>query len=504
MQKKWWALGLLLAFVSVTLLVALRHEVWRDEVRALNVAAGSHSLVELFRNMRDEGHPALWYLLLYAAYHLTGSMLVLKPVSLAIAWGAAWIWLRHSPLPLHQRALFLFGQLPLYEYSVMCRNYGLGMLLVFVACVFWRERFRRPVRLAVVLALLANSSAPALIVTVGLVLVLLVDGLLRRPPPAERVHAAVFAAALGIVIVGGVLSVAVLYPGKDNVVTGVQTLNAGAVARSLGQLLASPGQLFAAHVGLTSALCASVLVWLLVLSYAARPGLALALLVVFVGISMLHSLIYTLMLRHFGLALVFIVVAAWIDLESRDQLSLPQPLARVIAGLVRYREAALTLFLIGQVCLAVPMVQRDVEVALSSSEQLGRVLATPELREAIVISEPALIEALPYYARNPIYLPREHDYLKTRVSMTRTTQVVLSLDDLMALADRLHGETGKTIVLALSHRMDPAGPYSLWVSYRRSFVFTADSLKRFRERAQLVADLRAPAGDENFMVYRWK
>jgi len=35
---------------------------WRDEVRALTVARESKSISELFANLHDEGHSALWYL----------------------------------------------------------------------------------------------------------------------------------------------------------------------------------------------------------------------------------------------------------------------------------------------------------------------------------------------------------------------------------------------------------------------------------------------------------
>lgn len=98
-----------LYLVAVTFL-ALHHELWRDEVRALNIAAFSHSPAELFGNLRNEGHPPLWYLLLFAGHRLTGSMLVIKPIAVLIAAAGAYVLVRFAPFPTWQKVLFLAGE----------------------------------------------------------------------------------------------------------------------------------------------------------------------------------------------------------------------------------------------------------------------------------------------------------------------------------------------------------------------------------------------------------
>src|SRR4029078_8465992 len=77
------------------------------------------------------------------------------------------------PLPL--RALAVFGAFLGYELSVVARNYGIGVLLLVAACVLFRERERRHLLLALMLALLANTSVHAAIAAAVMLLLWLTD-----------------------------------------------------------------------------------------------------------------------------------------------------------------------------------------------------------------------------------------------------------------------------------------------------------------------------------------
>ena len=60
--------------------------------------------------------------------------------------------------------------------------------------------------------------------------------------------------------------------------------------------------------------------------------------------------------------------------------------------------------------IALPIIaRREVMHPSSSSQALGRLIsATPRLSNAILMSEPDfLMEALPYYVPNPVYMPRQ-------------------------------------------------------------------------------------------------
>src|SRR4051794_26845182 len=127
-----WCASILLGWSLVVAVTIAQHEFWRDEIRALSLAMDANSLPHLKALLQNEGHPMLWHVLLYAGYRLTGSKLVLPAISALICAAAVSIFVWRAPFPLWFRALFVFGGLPLYEYSVMARNYGISMLLSFV------------------------------------------------------------------------------------------------------------------------------------------------------------------------------------------------------------------------------------------------------------------------------------------------------------------------------------------------------------------------------------
>src|SRR5262245_42119218 len=58
--------------------VTARHEMFRDELQAWLIARDSHSLPDLFHNMRYEGHPAVWQMLLYFPAHLSWNPLSMQ------------------------------------------------------------------------------------------------------------------------------------------------------------------------------------------------------------------------------------------------------------------------------------------------------------------------------------------------------------------------------------------------------------------------------------------
>src|SRR5260370_42520444 len=129
----------------------------------------------MIESLRKEGHPALWYLLIRGAYFLVGSSGVLWIVSVGVASAAALLLVLRSPFGGPFLALFLFGRVALFEYSVMARNYGISMLLMFLFAACY-ERYRdRSLVLGVLLFLLANTNAHSVILVGAFLLFWSVD-----------------------------------------------------------------------------------------------------------------------------------------------------------------------------------------------------------------------------------------------------------------------------------------------------------------------------------------
>ena len=164
-----YALMVTTIFLLLGGFIAWHHEMWRDEIQAWLIARDSASPTEVLYHLnRYDGHPGLWHLCLYVLKHITWSPMIMQPFHLIIAAATVYLFLRFSPFTRLQKALFPFGYLAFYEYAIMCRNYALGILFLFLFCTLfkgWKTRF--PL-VGFVLLLLAHTSVIGLIVVISI------------------------------------------------------------------------------------------------------------------------------------------------------------------------------------------------------------------------------------------------------------------------------------------------------------------------------------------------
>jgi hypothetical protein len=156
--------GIFLAYVAMLCVFVPFHEPWADEAQAWLLAHELSIHALLFHNLRHEGHPALWYLLLWIPTHLNVSYSLFNWFSAAIASAGIYVLLRFAPFPFYLRALLPFTFFLGYQYSIVARSYVLFPLLGFLVAHLYRLRRPRPVWMAICLALLANVSVHGTIV----------------------------------------------------------------------------------------------------------------------------------------------------------------------------------------------------------------------------------------------------------------------------------------------------------------------------------------------------
>lgn len=152
-------LGLLLAYASLLALSLYRHEFWRDEMQAWNIVTGSSGIGELFRNKEYEGHPSLWFLILYPVSWLTHSPISIQVVNWVIAVGAAGLLIYKSPFTLVEKGLILFGYFFVFEYATISRNYMIGVLILFAIGALWKSYQRQWIMICILLWLLLQTNA---------------------------------------------------------------------------------------------------------------------------------------------------------------------------------------------------------------------------------------------------------------------------------------------------------------------------------------------------------
>ena len=502
------AIALLGIWLAAVIFTTTQHEFWRDEVRAWSLVRTASSPAHLFNLIRDEGHPALWYLLLYGSHSLLDTPLVLPIVSLVIAFTAVTAFLLLSPFPLWFRSLFIFCALPLYEYSVMARNYGVSMLLLFAAAALYRNRKKYCLLLASVLALLANANVHSAIFACLTGVVWACDTVIGRKAASTKEAGRSLWLGFAIIAAGLVLCAAVTTPGRSTVVTRVHSVSVTDLASSIIDAMLEPQRSFCdlLPVGLPPIL-GGLLLYLAVFGLLCRTNLFLAALGGLIGLGVLFRVVYPGGYRHQGLFLIFLLALYWIASESLPSQS-NRLIMRRLFNVGRY--AVLPIFILGNV-LKDGIVYADIRMEMSSSRSFGAFLSqSAAYQDAIIVPEPDyLTESLPFYAGNPIYFAREHRF-GTTVSWTSRADLGLSLGDLLSAARDLKTRYGRPVLLVLGHW--EVGPYELRAdevgrikfSYNQSFSWTAAELADANRSMAPLAEFKTALCDENYRVYALK
>ena len=166
---------LTLTFFILVFIGILNHEMWRDEHQAWLIARDSSSISNLFNNLKYEGHPGLWYILLFLVTRFTHNPFAMQVLHIFIATGTIYIFACFSPFTPLQKVLFTFGYFPFYEYALISRSYGLGVLLIFIFCALFKFRYNNYIWLLIIIFLLANTSWYGFIIAVSLALTMLLD-----------------------------------------------------------------------------------------------------------------------------------------------------------------------------------------------------------------------------------------------------------------------------------------------------------------------------------------
>lgn len=412
----------LLVFAAIATTTTLRHEMWRDELRAWQAATASATPAELAANIRSEGHPGLWYALLYPLSRLTDHPVAMQLLHLAIAIAGAAVVLVAAPFPLIWRTIAVLGYFPLYEYCAISRNYGLGVLLLFGFCALYPARHRRPGYAATLLFLLAQTSVYGLILSLALGLMWIVDDRtrlgeastpLRRPIAALALWLSGLAAS-ALQLTGGL---AVKRPFVPEVITApprVLDVLAGPW-RGLAPLprprfnfwgsnlldLLPDGMVIQAVLGL-------ILVVALAWSFRRRPPLLLLYLGGSTALVAFAFLVYVGHLRHHGHHMLLLLACTWLLMDRETDgpgRAAPRPrLDPLVAVLLLVNLAA------GLYACA-----RDWRDPFSAAREVARSIAEHGYSDLPIVGHrESVVAGVGGYLRRPIFQPsvgRETSYV---------------------------------------------------------------------------------------------
>lgn len=487
--------------VAAGFLIA-RHVVWRDEVRALTLALEGADLPAMLRSIRGEGHPAAWYVILRVAHDAIGSPLVLQGAAAVVGLAGAALLALRAPFRWWVIALALAGHFLLFEYTVSARNYGISMLCLFAVAALPRERW---LLLGVLLALLCNTNVGAVIPAGAIWLFRAVELGTGR---ADRAAWRGLALAGAIAAAGVIACFLTVWPPVNDAAVASHPEGAGAAmlagatgwARGLHSL--APAWLAGAGPGAGRA-SAALLTLLLVAGpagLARTPGGLAAGAAGLVGLSAFHNLLYPGSERHHALYLVLLLALHWMAAAGGGGRWRTPPAPRIIAA---GQWLTLALFALQLPASGMALARAARGEVFSHSRSLAALLATPALRDAVVIAQPDhLVEPLAYYRlANPIWIVRERRWGRT-VRYTRDLRRDLSLDDLLAEARWLRARTGRRVVIAIGEPLDPAAPRRVIPDgYVTTFASDPRQVRAFQAAARRIARFTGSQSREDYDVY---
>lgn len=399
-------------FIVVAVGIA-RHEMWGDELQAWMLARDSSSIPQLLHNMRYEGHPAAWHLLLFLVSRFTRDPVAMQLLHLALATATVFVTVRWAPFSVLQKTLLAFGYFFIYEYAVISRGYVLGALALFVICAAFPSRKRSYLPLALPLVVLANTSAYGFLLAFALGAMFLAEWATDRNLRAEFTGARWDPLlALVLAIAGGVAAMVQLVPPPDSDTSAALAGAAGwsrwRAAYSLStvwsgyvpipllstphrwgtNLLAEggPWPLFAATLLSVALLTATVLLL-------ARTPYALLFFLLGSGGVVAFTYLYLVRgggTRHYGHLFLVLVASLWIARISRPT---ERPLAPFRGFRLRapsWRNSWLTAILVLQVIAGAILYLEDLRKPFSTAERTASFLQGSDLGTLPIAGSPSL------------------------------------------------------------------------------------------------------------------
>ena len=133
------------------------HETLDDEVLAWNTACGDIS--GLFDDIRYQGHPYLWYIILQPFIKTGFTIFSMQIIAWVFMLSAVIFFMLKSPFNLFFKTIFIFNAGMIYYYPVIARNYSLIPLFLFLLAYLYPKRHNIPLIYSLLIILLFQTHA---------------------------------------------------------------------------------------------------------------------------------------------------------------------------------------------------------------------------------------------------------------------------------------------------------------------------------------------------------
>jgi hypothetical protein len=453
-RQDWlFAVGVTVAFIAAGVFLVSRHEMWRDELNPWMIARYSSTIPELLHNMRYEGHPVLWYIVLWLTTRVSITPEAAQYVHLALAAASVWLFVRYAPLPRLWRLLYAFGFYPFYQYAIVARGYALCTLGLFAFCALFRARGTRLLPLAVILLLLANADvygwfyAVALTVTLGAVWI--ED---RRSGNVWKISISesIFSAAL--VAFGILISPLLTIPPKD--CSQFAPWHVGFDPDRISVLIR--GMSFSYNIGaewIYPILNLPIFV-VLTLAFLRKRPVAVMWLSLCASLAVFYYVKFDPIYWHKGMVLVYLMAAFWVSTEFRER-----PLSSAwLDGLSRWsgrRSGTLMLLvLLFFIVYGAKWVIDDIRRPYSAAKYAAEYIRSHSLADRVIVGDwDYSASSVSAYLDRPLYYPAAKNKLGRYLIWNRDRHWPTTRDELCASVAALAPKARSEMVLLLTYEL---------------------------------------------------
>ena len=201
---------ILILYSTIVLIGIFHHEVWRDEADVFLFARDVKNLSEAISFTRHSGHPFLWHLIILPFAKLGFPIITMQIINAFIIIGATYLFLQNAKLPSYLKYLFVFNYFQLFDYSVVARNYGLSILVLFSIMSLYPQRFQKPILYGLLIGLLANTHFYAAIIAFGLFVIYIQEIISNKINLNKSILT-----GISFSILGGLLCLIQIFPTSD-------------------------------------------------------------------------------------------------------------------------------------------------------------------------------------------------------------------------------------------------------------------------------------------------
>ena len=487
---------LLLIFFILGLLGILNHAMWRDELNGWLIARDSPSLTDFWNNIRYEGHPILWYACLYLLNQITRNAIAMQLFHLLLATMGMGLFIYFSPFSRLQKFLFTLGYLPIYEYLLISRNYAIGVLFLFAFCTFFKSREKSYLGLTIILALLANTNAYCLLITVALTITLVIEYIASKYINLEiKINASLQNAlfSLLIVLLGISLSVILLMPPTDSTLQGgadqwflqwdFHRFNQ-ALTRIWNSyiLVLVPGDSKPPDVFLFAIISLGILAFVITI-FLEYPIVLGFYLIGTGGIVLFTYLKFLGSARHYGHLYLILITAFWLtqyylpsNLLTQLIFKIPEKFTLIITRWLnwtkKYKVTFLMIILYAQLAAGIVSFSRDIFLPYSASRETAQYIQAKGWQDRFIIgSEDFTIAPISGYLQRKIYYPESQK--KGSFVLFNQQRKIVNDQEISSQLQTLIQQNPKPLLLILNHKLD-ASPSCLVIEplkeFTRSFI----------------------------------